>query len=303
MCNTALKQISNTTAKQVIDASRAYRELIRTRRSLQKLGGRMFWKISGRYAYLAQRSCFDSRKVQHLGIKSSQTEARLQAYEAERARLQQREATLQERIWVFERMNKAVRAGAVANSVIDAARLFDRIGISEDCIWIGSPALHVYWQSSGFEAPKLLGDGEDLGEQLVFVKRKMDATSLNKLRRCKALNLDVVRGEHSTLLLIKLNATAHSGVGLDPSGEIAQRQYSNFIKDTVQEYMDLIFDASEQSPFFEQVLISKTGRMGMVKTVTPNSFAAWNTLFGLDISEMDLFQQLLESGRLVGKTD
>jgi len=299
----ALKQISNTTAKQVIDASRAYRELIRTRRSLQKLGGSMFWKISGSHAYLVQRSCFDSRKVQHLGIKSSQTAARLQAYEAERARLQQREATLQERIWVFERMNKAVRAGVVANSVIDATRLFDRIGISEDCIWIGSPAQHVYWQSSGFETPKLLGDGEDLGEHLVFVKRKMDATSLNKLHRCKALTLDVVRGEHSTLLLIKLNATAHSGVGPGLAGAIAQRQYSKFIKDTVHEYMDLIFDASVQSPFFEQVLISKTGRMGMLKTVTPNFFAAWNTLFGLDIGEMDLFQQLLESGRLVGKSD
>ena len=59
----------------MIDATRAYRELIGTRRSLQKLGGRMFWKLSGNYAYLAQRSYFDSRKVEHLGVKTSRAGA------------------------------------------------------------------------------------------------------------------------------------------------------------------------------------------------------------------------------------
>lgn len=38
-----------------------------------------------------------------------------------------------------------------------------------------------------------------------------------------------------------------------------------------------------------------------MKTVTPNLFAAWNTLFGLDIEEMDLFQELLELGRFASK--
>lgn len=118
-----LKQLSNVTAKQMIDATRAYRELIGTRRSLQKLGGRMFWKFSGNYAYLAQRSYFDSRKVEHLGVKTSQTELRLKTHEDERARLRQREAMLRKRISVYERMNKAVRAGSVANGVIDTIRL------------------------------------------------------------------------------------------------------------------------------------------------------------------------------------
>lgn len=299
----ALKQLSNMTAKQVIDASRAYRELIHTRRTLQKLGGRMFWKLSGNYVYLAQRSFFDSRKVQHLGIKSNQTEQSLKDYEAEHARLQQRVATLQERISVYERINKAVRAGCVANSVIDAARLFDRIGISEDCVWMGSPAHHAYWQSSGLETPKVLGDGEELGEQLVFVKRKIDATSLNKLSRSKALKLDFVRGEQSTLLIVKSNARAHSSFELGLPEVHSLRHHSKFIHETVQEYIDLIFDASEQVGLFEQVLISKTGRMGLIKTVAPKFFTAWNMLFGIDISEMDLFQELLGSGRLAWKTD
>lgn len=296
-----LKQLSNVTAKQMIDATRAYRELIGTRRSLQKLGGRMFWKLSGNYAYLAQRSYFDSRKVEHLGVKSSQTELRLKTHEDERARLRQREAMLRERISVYERMNKAVRAGSVANGVIDTIRLLESTNISEDCVWVGTPAQHAYWQASGFVTPESLGDGGALGNYLVFVRRKIDATSLNKICRSKALKATVVKGEQSTLLIINSKATAHARIDLDLPEAHILRLYSKFIKDTVQEYIDLIFDASKQEPFFENVVISKTGRMGMMKTVTPNLFAAWNTLFGLDIEEMDLFQELLELGRFASK--
>lgn len=115
-----LKHLSNITAKHVIDATRAYKELIRIRCHLQPLGGSMFWKFSGKNVHLAQRSFFDSRKVQHLCIKSSQTEQRLREYESEREKLRQREAALLERLFVYERMNKAVHAGTVSNNVIDA---------------------------------------------------------------------------------------------------------------------------------------------------------------------------------------
>lgn len=296
-----LKPLSNTTTKQVIDATRAYTELIRVRRKLQKLGGRMFWKRAGDYVYLAQCSFFDSRKVRHVGIKSSHTEQRLKDYEVERAGLQHREAKLQERISIYERMNKAVRAGAVSNGVIDAIRMLERIGISEDCVWVGTTAQHAYWQHSGLETPKLLGDGEDVGQYLVFVKRKIDARSLNRLYRFKALKLDVVRGEQSSLLIFKPTTTALSSVHQDLSEVTALRHYSRFLHDTVQEYIDLIFDEPPQEPFFEHVLISKTGRMGMMKTVDPNLFMACSTLFGLEVTESDLFQQLLKSGHFARK--
>lgn len=297
-----LKHLSNTAAKQVIDATRAYKELMRTRGLLQTLGGRMFWKLSGNYVYLAQRSFFDSRKVQNLGIKSDHTEQRLKAYEAERARLQQRASALKERISVHERMNKAVRAGAVANGVIDAIRLLESAGISEDCLWAGTPAQHAYWQFCGLEAPKLLGDGEDLGEHLVFVKRKIDAKSFNRLFRCKALKFEAVRGEQTTLLIIKPKVSTYLDVDLGLPEAHTQRRYSEFLQGTVRGYIDLIFDDSEQVPAFEQVLISKTGRMGLMRTVDPRFFRDWNTLFGLATREEDSFQVLLDSSLLAKKT-
>lgn len=297
-----LKHLSNTAAKQVIDATRAYKELMRTRGLLQTLGGRMFWKLSGKYVYLAQRSFFDSRKVQNLGIKSDQTEQRLKDYEAERARLQQRASVLLERISVHERMNKAVRAGAVANSVIDAIRLLESAGIAEDCLWVGTPAQHAYWQFCGLEASKLLGDGEDLGAHLVFVKRKIDAKSLNRLLRCKALECEAMRGEKTTLLIIKPKVSTYLDADLSLQEALTQRHYSVFFQDTVRGYIDLIFDDSEQTPAFEQVLISKTGKMGLMRTVNPRFFRAWNTLFGLATMQEDSFQVLLESSLLAKQT-
>ncbi|MEF8687947.1 UNVERIFIED_CONTAM: hypothetical protein NO986_10755 [Comamonas sp. A-3] len=296
------KPLSNITAKQVIDATRAYKELVLTRRNMQQLGGSMFWKLSGSYVYLAQRSFFDSRKVEHLGIKSSQTEQKLEDYEAECSKLHQRETALQKRISVHERMNKAVRAGSVSNDVIDAIRVLESVGLSEDCIWLGSPAQHAYWQSSGLETPKHLGADEHLGVHLVFVRRKIEAISLIKLYRCRALKFDAVQGEKSSLLIIKPTTPAQPSVSHDPSAEHALQRYSKFIHDTVRGYIDLILDESQQPPFFEHVLISKTGRMGMLKTVDPTFFMAWSTLFGLEISEKDLFKQLLESGLLARRT-
>ncbi len=69
----------------------------------------------------------------------------------------------------------------MSNNVIDAIHMLESVGLSEDCLWLGMPAQHAYWQSSGLETPKLVGDSEDLDVHLVFVRRKVDAMSLNKL--------------------------------------------------------------------------------------------------------------------------
>lgn len=197
------QHLSNTTTKQVIDSTRAFRELVAVRRNLQKLGGSMYWKPSGHYVYLAQRSYHDSQKVVHLGLRSAETERIFEEFEAERAKLQQREKALSERIAIYERMNKAVRAGTASTQVIEAINLLEGLGISDDSRWLGTPALHAYWQSTGYEPPKVLKEREEVGYFLVFVMHKLEAQTILKLKRSKAVTHYAVSSEHSSVLIIK----------------------------------------------------------------------------------------------------
>lgn len=65
--------------------------------------------------------------------------------------------------------------------------------------------------------------------------------------------------------------------------------------------MDLICDELSQVPLFEQVVISKAGKMGVIKTADSQLFSAWNTLFSLDTTQESSLKQLLESNHLVSK--
>ncbi|KGH23575.1 hypothetical protein [Comamonas thiooxydans] len=295
-----MQHLSNTTSKQVIDSTRTYKELVNVRRSLQKLGGSMLWKPSGRYVYLAQRSYFDSQKVVHLGIRSPETESILQNFEAERSRLLKREEALLDRIAIYERMNKAVRAGAASTTMIEAINTLESVGISDDSLWLGTPALHAYWQSTGFETPKPLKEREDYGFYLVFVKRRLDATTINKLHRCKNQTHYAFTGEHSSVLIIKTEKSKHSDYS---KGKLpgAYESFAGFLRKYALEFLDQICDELAETPTFEQVVIGKTGKMGLVKTVDPHFLREFNTLFGIDTVDQGGLHDLLTSTRFKSK--
>lgn len=277
-----VQRLSNTVTKQVIDSTRAFRVLVAVRRNLQRLGGSMYWKTSGRYVYLAQRSYHDSQKVVHLGLRSAETERLFEQFEAERTELQQREKVLSERISIYERMNKAVRAGTISTQVIEAINLLEGLGISDDSRWLGTPALHAYWQSTGYEAPQILKEQEKIGYFLVFVMRKLEAQTILKLKRCKALTHCAVIGAHSSVLIIKSAKESRYAEEQAQALQYAHDALVAYLQQTAKEFLDELNEELSHIPAFEQVVISRTGKMGLMKTVGPQFLEAFNTLLGID---------------------
>ena len=293
------QHLSNTTTKQVIDSTRAFRELVAVRRNLQKLGGSMYWKPSGHYVYLAQRSYHDSQKVVHLGLRSAETERIFEEFEAERAKLQQREKALSERIAIYERMNKAVRAGTASTQVIEAINLLEGLGIGDDSRWLGTPALHAYWQSTGYEPPKVLKEREEVGYFLVFVMHKLEAQTILKLKRSKAVTHYAVSSEHSSVLIIKSAKESR-----DEEKQALQRTHDAlvaYLQKTARQFLDVLSEELSQTPAFEQVVISKTGKMGLMKTVEPHCLGAFNTLLGVDTIDQGALSDLLSISRFQHK--
>lgn len=295
------QHLSNTTTKQVIDSTRAFRELVAVRRKLQRLGGSMYWKASGNYVYLAQRSYSDSQKVVHLGLRSAETERIYEQYEAERAGLQQREKALSERIAIYERMNKAVRAGTASAQVIEAINLLEGLGISDDSRWLGTPALHAYWQSTGYEAPKTLKERDEIGYFLIFVMRKLDAQTILKLKRSKSVSHYAVTSKHSSVLVIKSSKASRHEKEQAQALKDAHNALMAYLKQTAKEFLDALGEELSHTPAFEQVLISKTGKMGLMKTVEPQCLKAFNTLLGIDTIDQGALSDLLATPRFQHK--
>lgn len=285
------QHLSNTTTKQVIDSTRAFRELVGVRRNLQRLGGSMYWKTSGHYVYLAQRSYHDSQKVVHLGLRSAETERIFKEFGAERARLQQREKVLSERIAIYERMNKAVRAGTASTHVIEAINLLEGLGISDDSRWLGTPALHAYWQSTGYEAPQVLKEREEIDYFLVFVMHKLEAQTILKLKRSKALTHYAVISDHSSVLVIK--SAKESRFEEEQAFQRAHDALVVYLQQTAKEFLDELSEELSHTPAFEQVVISKTGKMGLMKTVEPQCLKAFNTLLGIETIDHGALSDLL----------
>lgn len=295
------QHLSNTTTKQVIDATRAFRELVAVRRNLQRLGGSMYWKPSGHYVYLAQRSYHDSQKVVHLGLRSAETERIYEQFEAERAKLQHREKALGERIAIHERMNKAVRAGTASSQVIEAINLLEWLGISDDSRWLGTPPLHAYWQSTGYEAPKALKEGDEIAYFLVFVMHKLEAQTILKLKRSKAVMHHAVTSDHSSVLIIKSSKESRHEADQAKALRSAHDTLLAYLQQTAREFLDALGEELSHIPAFEQVVISKTGKMGLMKTVEPQCLKAFNTLLGIDTIDNGVLSDLLSTNRFQPK--
>ena len=290
--------LSDSATKQAIDATRAFKESLRVRRRLDELGGSMFWKTVGDYEYLAQRA---GRKVVHIGVRSTETEQQFAAFQLERERLQTREKALRERIRLHERMNKAVRAGTTPTPVIDTLTLLEDLGLGTDSTWLGSSALHAYWQSSGLEPPKELTGQKSASAYLVAINEKLSARAKLALQRCKALDVMLVNARHVTVLIVAhktQTALPHGDSDLEAITARLQRMDKNALEQLLKGVLSYTA--------FEQVVIGKTGEMGEMRTLDPQLFISMSRsptgeILGLHLKESDLVQDLVEMHRVQTK--
>lgn len=276
------------------------------RRCLADLGGRMFWKeIPGGYTYLAQRDLHSSRKVRSLGPKSPDTVSIFEQHTKERDELLEREKSLEERIKLYERMNKAVHAGGASVPVMNALAALESAGVADSALWVGEPAVEAYVQSSGLDASNLTPKRHEWDLMLVFVEKKLDAQAISKVQRAKDLCVDAISARTSTVLLFQLKeyTSSKSERHIRPATKGLEHflHYSHFLKDTLKDKFDLLRYELQDKPSFEQVVIGKSGKMGVMRTVDPSLFESFSTFFAQPAETRDLVHQLLDEKLLSTK--
>ncbi|MDP9606203.1 GSU2403 family nucleotidyltransferase fold protein [Variovorax sp. NFACC27] len=268
-----LPRTSDTAAKQILDATRVYREYARVRKESQRLKGSLFWKKVGSYEYLAHKV---HGKVTYVGPRGAETEREFEEFKQKKAQLQQRARTLKESVETCERMNKAVRAGAVPTPVVEVLRQLEDAGLSEGSVVLGTSALFAYGQPSGVRVEEVASPVH--GSVVEDAKQHLQVLLEAPESAIKAA-------------LLKLRQAADAIVEVAPAGASGERTYflvefkfgrqrelskcwaeNAYWRTLATEMATEIRHAGK----FEQVVIGKTGTMATMRTLDPQFFAMIN---------------------------
>jgi hypothetical protein len=305
-----LPRVSEDAARQAIDSTRVFREYVRTRNALRKLEGTMYWKKVGGYEYLAHRV---GRKYSYLGTRSPETDAKYVGFTEDKQKLQARAKTLKHTVDTSQRMNKAVRAGTVPTEVIDFLNALEEAGLGEQALVMGSPALYAYGQSSGvrMDGIKLPGEKESVVEDarhhLYFLISSLGSQTSAALRKLKGTFKQTAIEHHSFLKCDK--------VALEVFFDQEKHQHSK--QSHLREWfcdMDQAMKTIDLTPKYEQVVIGKTGRMALMRTVDPKIFVCLSEnmidretsqALTAEVTEMqrELVSQMLADDMVLSKID
>ena len=281
-----LPRVSDAAARHTIDAARAFKEFLRVREALKEFEGSMHWKKVEPYEYLVHKK---GRKHVYLGPRSVETQARFEAFTAQKYKLESRFKTLRETVETSQRVNKAVRAGSVPSAVIEVLCALDEAGLGQDSLLVGSPALYAYGQRSGLriDAIKAPGDTTSVAEERHQHLWVIVDTAESPMRRIDVLRHAVKSAEITPLALPSSRQVVLEicyGKHDPPQGRRAPNQSASRTPAPTVTALDppwagvrseaAVLDMLNRAPKFEQVVIGRTGRMAMMRTLDPLVFVA-----------------------------
>ena len=293
-----LPRITDLAARQAIDSTRLFREFVRVRRELDAFEGSLFFKKVGAYEYLLHKV----RGVIHRkGPRSPATEAEHAEFHATKHRLKARLETLRETVETNQRMNKAVHAGAVPTEVIEVLTQLEQHGLADKSIVLGSPALYAYSQSSGIKLDSVKLEGQkgkllashpdtlrvlfqspndgppDLLRQLKHSLRTVAEVEASAAPHPLWRALIVRFTPSKTTIAVKSKSSAK--IRKSPEDGLTAAKASKDIlywaTAGAATHTDAMARLLERTPTFEQVVVGKTGKMAVMRTLDPKAFLSW----------------------------
>lgn len=234
------------------------------------LEGSLFWKKVAPYVYLVQKV---QGKQTYLGARSAQTEAQFEAFRQKKSQLWQRARSLKESVASCQRLNKAVRAGAVPSSVVKVLRQLEETGLSEGSVVLGTSALHAYGQPAGVRLEQIAAstqgsvveDAKHYLRVLLFAPQRDVIAALPQLRVAADAQLDVTPAGESGERAYVLLEFKFAGKDEPLACRTKDSCWRALATQTAAEI--------QRAGIFQQVVIGKTGTMATMRTLDPRFFA------------------------------
>jgi hypothetical protein len=307
--------LSENAIRQVIDSTTVFTEFRRVQAQARPYAGTMYWKQEGTYEYLVKTRP-RRRAQERLGPRSTETERVFSDYSSRKQALEARLAALREAVNEAERLNKALKAGRTPNLVVGVLQALEDAGLSDHFTVVGTHALYAYETAASVRIVQGALATQDV--DLLWDARKR-VQFMTDLQHLDASVLDVLRRADKTFERKEgQNETAINARGFEV--DFLRRQPVDgdphpfrFSADEGDLWPVQAVRASvlTTAPRFEHVVISTSGRMAMMRTISPTvfvEFKRWMAQHALhreeakrrrDRLQADIVQALLDQGLLV----
>ena len=271
-----LIELSESQARQQLDASAVFTALLEARADAAAVRGSMIWReIEGR-RYLIRTSSTGAQKS--LGPESPETLAIAAKFFDRKEMASERLKQLTEQVVFMQRMNRALRVGRVPNVVVDTLNALEKAGIGEHFLVVGTHALYAYESAAGVRIPDGAMATRDV--DLFFDTRKGVKlfSSLGRLDSSMIALLQKVdktfRVRHSS----KYTAVNAAGFEVDIIRRVARDGDPHPLRMSDDE--DDLWAAQVPSGDnilgarpFEEVVVATSGAMARMRTIHPLDFA------------------------------
>jgi len=235
----------------------------------------LYWKRQGAYEYLVKTR--PDNRQQRVGPRSSETERRYEDFTARKLKIESRLKSLKEALTVAERQNKALKVGRVPSVVVSVLQTIENAGLGEHFTVVGTHALYAYETAAGVRIVQdalathdgdLLWDARRRVQFLTDIER-LDSSMLRVLQLADR-SFERKEGQNETAI----NAKGFEVVFLKRQPEGNDPHPFRFSDDEGDLWPVQAKRASvlTNSPRFEQVVISVTGRMTLMRTIIPKAF-------------------------------
>jgi hypothetical protein len=306
--------LSDNAARQVIDSMTIFAEHRRVQAEARRYVGGMYWKRQGEYEYLV-RTTADNRQ-HRLGPRTPETERNYVAFTQRKQEAERRLKSLRDALKEAERLNKAVKAGRVPNVVVALLQTLDEAGLGQHFVVVGTHALYAYEAAAGVRIVQGALATQDV-DLLWDARRRVKFVT--DLERIDTSMLRVLQRVDPTFRRKELqNETAINDRGFEVDflrrqpvdGDPHPFRFSAD-EDDLWPVQAVRASVLTEAPKFEQVVVSVTGKMALMKTVAPGTFVSFKRWMaesasdrpqmkrGRDLRQADIVQTLLDEGLLV----
>lgn len=262
--------------RQYVDAATVFDGWLRACKALQSVRGGMYWKSSGSADYLIRTSPSNSQKS--LGVRSEETERIYHEFTSRKQSAEGREVSLRQEVERHQRMNRALRVGRVPGIVIDLLNAIERAGLSEHFTVVGTHALYAYEAAAGV---RFLDSGAlatqdidllwDTRKRIQFVSSmKLQQTSMIGLLRRVDASFQVREDQKYTAM----NARGFE-VDIIRREQVDDDPHPVRLTDAEDDFwvaQALNAGALLNAAPFSAVIVSATGKMARMNTISPVMF-------------------------------
>ena len=274
----------------------------------------MYWKRQGDYEYLVKTS--PDNRQRRIGPRSDETVRIHEEFVARKQEHESRLKSLRVALTDAERLNKALKAGRVPNVVVSVLQALANAGLGQHFTVVGTHALYAYEAAASVRIVQgaLATQDVDLlwdARRRVKFVTDLGRLELSMLRVLQQADATFVRKEGQAETAINAKGFEVDFLRRQPEGDDPHPFRFSDDEDDLWPVQAVRASVLTNAARFDQVVISATGRMTLMRTIAPEAFIEFKRWMAAqvpqrpeakrrrDLHQANIVQTLLDDGLLL----